>query len=511
MLHLGILPEKNARERGKKKALFFEDEVYTFHRFDDMVGKLAHGLKKLGLEAGDVVALHLPNGPEFTVTMFAIWRIGAVVTPINPALTPEEICYQLQDSEAKIWIYDIQLRDRVYKVLEQLGETTPLCIVTGDKKSEGALLWTDVFADEGVPFIRLKSMEKEMKEIALIIYTSGTTGKPKGVMLSHKNIYYMTRSLVKAMELTDNDRALLILPLFHVNGIMVTLLSPFFVGGSTVICRKFHPGKFFSIVKRYKPTYFSAVPTIYGMLLDLPEGAEKDIDMSCLRFGICGAAPMPRDLFLRFEQRYPIKIIEGYGLSEGTVASTLNPVHGQRKIGSIGLPLPDQVVKIFNEQNQEVLPGEIGEIIISGKNLMHGYLNRPEATKEILKGGWLRSGDLGYKDEDGYIYIVDRKKDIIIRGGQNVYPAEIENILYQHPAVYEAAVIGVEDEKYGEEVKAFVSLKKEYQNQLDEKAIIQFCQKKLAYYKIPKTIEFLDELPKNSVGKITKALLRKKD
>lgn len=511
MLHLGILPEKNARERGKKKALFFEDEMYTYHHFDDMVGRLAHGLKKLGLEAGDVVALHLPNGPEFTVAMFAIWRIGAVVTPINPSLTAEEICYQLRDSEAKMWIFDFQLKDWVPKVLEQLGETPPLRIVTGDKKSEGELLWTEVFADEGIPFTRLESMEKSMKEVALIIYTSGTTGKPKGVVLTHINLYYMTRSLTEAMELTDNDRALLILPLFHVNGIMVTLVSPFFVGGSTVICRKFHPGKFFSIVKRYKPTYFSAVPTIYSMLLEIPESADKDIDLSSLRFGICGAAPMPRDLFLRFEQRYPIKIIEGYGLSEGTVASTLNPLHGERKIGSIGLPLPGQVVKIFNEQDQELLPDEIGEIVISGKNLMVGYLNRPHATEAVLKGGWLRSGDLGYKDKDGYIYIVDRKKDIIIRGGQNVYPAEIENILYQHPAVYEAAVIGVEDEKYGEEVKAFVSLKKEYQNQLDEKAIIQFCRKKLAYYKTPKSIEFLRELPKNSVGKIIKALLRKKD
>lgn len=511
MLHMGLVPEKNAKERGEKEALFFEDRMYTHNRFNDLVGRLARGLReKCGIGKGDLVALHLHNSAEFAIAMYAAWRIGAAVTPLNPALTADEISYQLRDSGAKVWIFDAQVKEKVADTLARLGDTAPARVVVGGDGGEEALSWEEVFAEEGLSFERSGMMEEAMEEIALVIYTSGTTGRPKGVMLSHSNLYHMVRSMVEAVEMTENDRALLILPLFHVNGIMVTLVLPLFVGGSTVILRRFHPMDFLAAIQKHRPTYFSAVPTIYGILLQLPEEAVKNVDFSSLRFGLCGAAPMPKDLFIRFEERYPVKILEGYGLSEGTVASTFNPLHGKRKIGSIGIPLPGQEVKIFDEQDRELPPGKIGEIVIRGKNVMVGYLNRPEATGEALRGGWLRSGDLGYKDEDGYIHIVDRKKDLIIRGGQNIYPAEVENVLYRHPAVYEAAVIGVPDEKYGEEVKAFVSLKKEYQGRVDEEEILRFCQEHLAYYKTPKSVEFLDELPKNSVGKIIKAPLRER-
>jgi long-chain acyl-CoA synthetase len=277
-------------------------------------------------------------------------------------------------------------------------------------------------------------------------------------------------------------------------------------GGSLVILRKFDPEEFFDSVKGYKPTLFSGVPTIYKILSDSASEEHKE-SLSSLKIGICGAAPMPVKWFEDFERAYEIKIIEGYGMTEGTVASTINPRFGTRKIGSIGLPLPGQDVRIFSENDEDLPPGQIGEIVIRGPNVMKGYLNRKNETEETLRNGWLHSGDLGYMDKDGYFFIVDRKKDMIIRGGENVYPKEIENLISTMPKVSEVAVVGRPDNTYGEEVVAFV-VKKDIS--LTDREVIEFCKANIAWYKCPKEVLFVDDIPKNSIGKIQKNELRER-
>ena len=292
--------------------------------------------------------------------------------------------------------------------------------------------------------------------LALLIYTSGTTGKPKGVMLDHANLTAMVAMITTALDVTAADRCLLILPLFHVNGIVVSVLSPLAAGGCTTITGRFSPSTFFDTVEAVRPTYFSAVPAIYAMLSALPDDVDPDI--SSVRFAICGAAPMPAELIARFEQRYGTTIVEGYGLSECTCVATLNPVDGPRKAGTVGLPLPGQRSPCSTPTGEPTTGGQ-GEVIVRGPNVMRGYLNKPEDTARTLADGWLHTGDVGYFDADGYLVLVDRVKDMIIRGGENIYPKEIENVLYTHPAVLEAAVVGRPHDVLGEEPVAFVALR----------------------------------------------------
>jgi long-chain acyl-CoA synthetase len=344
--------------------------------------------------------------------------------------------------------------------------------------------------------------------LALLIYTSGTTGKPKGVMLDHANLEAMCALMLDAFELDQNDRCLLVLPLFHVNGIVVSVLSPLLAGASTTIAGRFSPGRFFDDVRRCRPTYFSAVPAIYAMLSNLPETVRPDT--SSLRFVVCGAAPMPAELITRFERRFGVTLVEGYGLSEGTCASTVNPLHGVRKPGTVGLPLPGQRVELWDPDGNPVAPGESGEVVISGPNVMRGYLNRPGETAKTVVDGWLHTGDIGRFDSDGYLVLVDRVKDMIIRGGENLYPKEIESVIYQHPAVLEAAVIGRAHEIYGEVPVGYVSLRDSVPAAaVTVEDLLAHCRANLSSYKVPVELTVLPTLPKNSVGKIDKPTLRR--
>ncbi|WP_438354925.1 class I adenylate-forming enzyme family protein [Microbacterium sp. CJ88] len=346
--------------------------------------------------------------------------------------------------------------------------------------------------------------EGEASDLALLIYTSGTTGSPKGVMLTHGNLEAMTASFIEWLELDADDHSLLVLPLFHANGIVLGTLSALRAGGQITIIGRFSRERFFAEVDRHRPTYFSAVPAIYALLCALPDDVQPDT--SSLRFAVCGAAPMPAELIRRFEQRFGITIVEGYGLSETTTASTINPLRGIRKPGTVGLPLPGQRVAVVDESGVAVEPGEVGEVVISGPVVMAGYLGKPEATAETIVDGWLHTGDLGRFDEDGYLQIVDRLKDMIIRGGENVYPKEIENVLYGHEAVLEAAVVGLADDVLGEVPLAYVVLRPG--QTMADAALMTLCAQKLAPFKRPVGVVFLDELPKNPVGKIDKRALR---
>ena len=447
---------------------------------------LAARLEALGVGRGDTVAVVLPNCAEIVVVMFAAWCRGAAMTPVNPALTDDEAHYQLRDSGSRVVVGDARA--------EALAGAVGAAWVDVDTVHRGRHL----SGSRPDP-----SATATVDDIALVIYTSGTTGRPKGVLLDHANLAAMSSSLIEHFELTGADRSLLVLPLFHVNGLVVSVLSPLRAGGDVVVAPRFSIDTFWDAVAEHRPTFFSAVPTIYSML---EAEDSRDVDCSTLRFAVSGAAPAPGRLLERFEERFGVPVIEGYGLSEGSVASTINPLTGPRKPGTVGVALPGQQVRVVSPDGTPLPAGEPGEVVIRGANVMRGYLGRPAETAEVVRDGWLHTGDVGVIDEDGYLRLVDRTKDMVIRGGENLYPKEIEECLHQHPAVLEAAVVGRPDETYGEVPVAFVALRPGSTVAVED--LLQHCAASLARYKIPATIDLLDELPKNSVGKLVKGPLR---
>ncbi|WP_408010344.1 class I adenylate-forming enzyme family protein [Pseudalkalibacillus sp. A8] len=500
---LSTFPIEVNKKFPEKTALYFYGKEISYEKLDSMVGRLAKGLEeKFRIQPGDVLAIQTTNTIEFVYVLLACWRIGASLSPINPSLKAEEIHYQLEHSRAKCYFYQDDIEYKAREAISHIKTDIISIRISSDPRvSKDGWDLPAVTLDDG-----LDAKKVSREEIGLIIYTSGTTGKPKGVLLTHSNIIEMCKMSIKSFQLTENDRSFLILPLFHVNAIIFTLTSVLMQGGSVVIRKKFIADEFLPAVDQYKPTFTSGVPTVYRYLADLPKGIEDQYDLSSMRFSICGAAPVSISLFEQFESRFPFKLIEGWGLSEGTCASTLNPLDGKRKVGSIGKPLDKQSLKVVDESGEEVPIGEYGELTVKGPNVMKGYLRNEEETRKVLNNGWLSTGDIGYQDEDGYFYIVDRKKDMIIRGGMNIYPKQIEEIIFQLPDVLEAAVIGVPDDLYGEEVVAYVVLKSG--SNLTSAAIIEHCQSKMANYRCPKEVYKIEEIPKNSVGKVTKGVLR---
>jgi acyl-CoA synthetase (AMP-forming)/AMP-acid ligase II len=452
----------------------------TNRQFHSRVLTAAGVFADRGVGVGDVVAIMLPNQVEFVVAMFAAWRLGAAVTPINPGLTSKEATHQLVDSGAKLLI------NASGEVIVQNLQSLPVATL------EAGPSYT------GVPV-------EEPGALALLIYTSGTTGLPKGVMLDHANIEAMSEMGRSSLKVTATDHCLLILPLFHVNGIVVSTLIPLSSGGRVSIRKRFNVDTFFEDVEWLRPTYFSAVPTIYAMLNALPR--EVKPYTSSLRYGICGAAPASAELLKKFEARFGFPLLEGYGLSEGTCASTINPFDALRKVGTVGLPFTGQRIAIADPSGVHLPQGATGEVLVQGPNVMRGYLGKPEETAKTIVDGWLHTGDIGRIDEDGYLAIVGRLKEMIIRGGENIYPKEIEDVLFEFPGVLEAAVIGVPHETFGEIVVAYVAFRKGFAG--TQEGLNEHCTDRLTRYKRPSTINIIDSLPKNAVGKVDKLRLRK--
>lgn len=493
--------QKGLENNPHKVAIYYYDKEYTYQQLESLVDQLAAGFqRKLQLTQGDVVAIQSTNTIEMVISILACWRIGVTVTPMNPALKPNEISYQLNHSKSKCYIYQGHCAEKAKEAVKQVSHPIHQIIYDGDVSntviSFQSLYSQQVTAKENIP----------EDTLAVIIYTSGTTGKPKGVMLTHQNAASMCQMLIEHLDLNEDDRSYMILPLFHVNSIHFTLSVPLLIGGSVVLRHRFNADDMLENIHRCKPTYLVAVPTVYNLLADFPEEFIHSYDLSSIKFASCGGAPLSLSEIRKFESKYPFQIVEAWGLSEAACVSTKNPLHGKKKVGSIGVPLPGQEVMVVNEHGNELPPFEKGELIVKGKNVMAGYFNNPDETSKTLKKGWLYTGDIGYQDDEGYFYIVDRKKDVIIRGGINIYPKEVEEVLYQIPEVREAAVVGIYDQKYGEEVLAYVSLQKA--SIMDEDDIIRYCKEKLANYKCPKKIVILDSLPKNSVGKISKVTLK---
>jgi long-chain acyl-CoA synthetase len=477
------IPDERAQRDPGGPCIADERQELNNTAFAERVLAVAAVFAAAGLRCGDVLAIMLPNRVELITSMFAAWRLGAAVTPVNPALTAQEARYQIADAGATLIVAD---------------DTAAVMLRDGPGRVIGLGAVTDPASAAAPP-----ALVTDQDTLALLIYTSGTTGRPKGVMLDHANIGATARIIIDWFEMTADTRSLLVLPLFHVNAIMVSVVSPLLAGGSTFVAERFHAASFWTMVEKVRPSFFSAVPTIYALLTARPGPPP---DTRGLRFVICGAAPMPRQLIGEFEQQFGVPVVEGYGLSECTVCCTANPLHGLRKAGSVGRPMPGIDVAVMDEADKMLPAGQVGEVVVRGPNVMRGYLGRPEETSQTLRGGWLHTGDVGRFDDDGYLTLVDRVKDLIIRGGENIYPKEIEDVLYAHPGVLEAAVVGQQDQVFGEQPVAFVALRAGFDVAPGD--LIEHCRRSLARYKVPREVYIEETLPKNALGKIAKPVLR---
>jgi long-chain acyl-CoA synthetase len=468
---------------------------FTYSQFASAVDRASRLLAAHGVSKGDVVSLLMPNSAEYIIAYFACWNLGAIAGPINSLLKAQEISFVISDSETKILLVHsdfVPTIDSIRAALPTLKE-----VINFDSESVA----TKGFIGESLP-TSSSSDNIDPDTEAIIIYTSGTTGKPKGCLLTHGNLIANARQISDWLRFTESDRLLTIMPLFHMNAVSVTTMSALFAGGSTVVSPKFSASRFWQIISDYQVTSFGSVATMLSMLLaTYPEGVPKGLKTAQLRFAMCGSAPVPAEVMKRFEETFDCLVIEGYGLSESTCRSTFNPPDKRRRPGSCGMPIGNEM-KVVDDLDKEVPHGELGEIVLRGENILKGYYRNPEATATAFRNGWFHTGDVGYRDAEGFFYIVDRKSDMIIRGGENIYPREIDEVVYQHPAVAAAATIGVPDQLYGEEVAAFVVLKEG--REATESEIIDFCRERLADYKCPKTIRIVREIPKGPTGKLLK-------
>lgn len=494
--NLKLLLEDRVSNASNKPFLLSEADSrkFTYAEFNEAVNRVAGMLQALGITKGDVVSLLLPNGAEYIIGYFACWKVGAIAGPINSLLKAQEMSFVLSNSEAKALLVSSQYSSVVEEI--RGGLQTLESIVEFDSEVDATRSFADSRASG--PYAKEIGADDE----AIIIYTSGTTGKPKGCLLTHGNLIANARQISDWLHFTPNDRLLTLMPLFHMNAVSVTTMSALYAGGSTVVGPKFSASRFWQIISDYQITSFGSVATMLSMLLSTyPDGVPHGLKTDQLRFAMCGSAPVPAEVLKRFEETFNCLVVEGYGLSESTCRSTFNPPDERRRPGSCGLPIGNEM-SVVDEDDREVADGTLGEIVLRGENILKGYYKNPDANATAFRNGWFHTGDIGYRDKDGYYYIVDRKSDMIIRGGENIYPREIDEVLYQHPSVAAAAVIGIPDELYGEEVAAFIVLKDNVK--ATEEELVEFCRERLADYKCPKTIRFVEEIPKGPTGKLLK-------
>jgi len=494
-LNLGTVLQAGAEARPQHVALRLGERTLRYAELDRAARGVAASLRARGFGPGDKLALLIPNVPEFTIAYFGILYAGCTVVPLNVLVSAREVDYHLRDSGAKLLFAHPFFEAPAREGAGAAG--VPVISAGGEGEGTLAELATASPLDALHP--------TDASDTAVILYTSGTTGKPKGAELTHANLLLNGAVVIpKLVPITQDDVALATLPFFHSFGQTCVQNAFLSIGASITLLPRFTPQDAFEIMQRDRVTFFAGVPTMYFALLH-HEGAER-YDISSLRFCLTGGAPMPVEVMRTFEEKYGVAVLEGYGLSETSPVASFNMLNRPRKPGSIGHPVWGVELCILDDRDQPVPEGERGEICIRGHNVMKGYLGRPEDTEEALRGGWFHSGDIGVRDADGAFSIVDRKKDMILRGGFNVYPREVEEVLYTHDAIVEAAVIGVPHESLGEEIKAIVVAKPGAG--LDEKAVSAWCKERLAAYKYPRIVEFSEGLPKGPTGKILKRELR---
>lgn len=486
--NLSKMFQKSAAENRSMPAIFWGETTINYTEAEQEAQKVAQHLKEVcGLKPGDRVALWLKNCPEFVSCLFGILHAGGVVVPINNFLKAEEVAHVLTDGEIQLMLTDTQGR-------EQAGELA-------SRFPRLKMVVVDDFHQFAMPSESVSSPATE-KDLAVIIYTSGTTGKSKGAMLSHGNLMHNVESCRIMLAAVGEDRFVVLLPMFHSFMLTVGILLPLLVGGSMVLVKSVHPPKniVFDIIHR-GATILPSVPQLFralchpGVPVELP-----------LRLCVSGGAPLPREIYDEFTRKFPIPLLEGYGLSEASPVVSFNPIDRPRA-GTIGVPISGVEVTIQSDSGEILPAGETGEVCVRGGNVMMGYWRRPEATAQTMREDWLLTGDIGHQDLEGYFYITDRKKDMLLVNGINVYPREIEEVIYTFPGIKEAAVVGQPDQRRGEQPIAFVSLNENVKE--DEKGLHHFLKEKLADYKLPRKVIFLPSLPRNATGKIQKTELKK--
>lgn len=487
----------STKVRPKHPVIVFRDESISYEQITQKVKEKAVGLRKYGIKNNDHVGLMMANKPEYAIAYFALLSLGATVIPINPLFKENEITYILNDSEAVALIVD---EIGVAEVTKSKGNLSTVDTFICLQPTEDYISWNEVSGEVADFFMEPKNKDDN----AQIIYTSGTTGKPKGALITHGNMAWMTDTGSNMLELTEEDRILVVLPLFHAYAKLQGLLNAIYKGCTIYLEERFLPDVILKKISDYNITIFLGVPTMYTMFINLPQ--IKELDFSHLRTAGCGGATLPLEILEKVNAAMGVDIGEGYGQTESTVMISCFPPNSEKVHGSVGLPLPGMELKIVDPNGKEVPTGEVGEIIFRGPNAMKGYYKKEYETRETIKDGWVYTGDLGKQDERGLLYIVDRKKDMIIRGGYNVYPREVEEVLYTHPQIVECAVLGESDPTFGEEVAAYIVVREE----TTAENITEYCKERLAHYKVPRKIYFLEALPKNATGKILKAPLKNK-
>ena len=502
-LSLYDLLDRSAERHSNQKAVIDGDQELTYFELKNASDRFAASLYPKGFRKGDRIAIMLPNCIEYIISFYAIHRLGGIVVQVNPMYQSSELDYILRDSEATWFIGYSEQK----KKLEKIGMSNKLIIILADrdKQQEDSLYdWIEKGTND-LPEVNINPKE----DLALLQYTGGTTGRSKGVMLTHfnitSNVYQDNLYTADALQLQEaGERLLGLSPLFHVFG-MARMNSAIYTASTYITIEKFEIEKVIDLIRKNRPTIFPGVPTMFISLLNHPDLTADDL--SCFKYCSCGSAPLPVEVINQFKMKFDVPIFEGFGMSETSPTTHRNPVTGKRKVGSIGLPYPNTDAKIVDIETgtTEIPSGQAGELIVKGPQIMQGYWRKPEETSLALRDGWLFTGDIATMDEDGYFYIVGRKKEMIIASGFNIYPVEVEEVIYRYPGIAEVCVYGVPDSYSGEWIKASIVKKKGAK--VTEREIIEWCTGQLAKYKIPRAVEFKEQLPKSTVGKILKRVL----
>ncbi|NML68707.1 long-chain fatty acid--CoA ligase [Chryseobacterium sp. RP-3-3] len=507
MLNLSILVEQIAKRNPEKPALSLGEVTLSYKTLHEKICQTANALTKKGIGYGNNVALLCPNNLQFPIIFFGILKTGAAVVPLSIFLKPEEVAYHLSDSDSTMFLcFEGTPELPTGKFGKEGFDKTESCkdFISIGNIAEDIQNFDDLIKDEDTDF---ESYTTSSEDTAVIIYTSGTTGKPKGAELSHINLFTNAEASTAIVASSEFEGQLVVLPLFHIFGLTVMMLAGIRKSLHLILLPKFEAKTVYRIIDHFEVKIFAGVPSMYWTLLNEEDTEENRNIIKKLRICLSGGASLPVKIINEFEDRFGVPIFEGYGMSEGSPVVTFNQLEVGRKPGSIGTPIWGVDVKIVDDHRNELPVGEKGELIYRGPNVMKAYYKKPTETEEVLKNGWLFSGDIAVKDEDGFFFIVDRKKEMIIRGGMNVYPREVEEVMMRNPDISMVAIIGIDDEKLGEEIKAFVVRKKE--SKASEEDIRLWTKERIAQYKYPRIIEFIDEMPLSATGKILKKNLKK--
>jgi long-chain acyl-CoA synthetase len=496
------LVTKGRTEYPDRVAIHHKSGVMTYGELAIQVDRVACALSLRGVGPGDRVTVLLPNCPEFTVLYYAAASLGAVAVPANPLLKAAELIHIWGDASARLAFTIPQLVPAALEAKQSLPALDSVICLSADPV-EGTVAYGAFVAEgsAGRPVVPVP----EPDQPAVFIYTSGTTGKPKGAVLSHKNLLTNCAQIMAALQFAPDDNLLCVLPLFHSFAGTVCQNAALYAGASFTVLEQFVPARVVEAIVERRVTLLPGVPAMFGALLQFP--TDQSPDLGSVRLCVSGGAPMPVALLQAFEARFATVIIEGDGPTECSPVTSVNPPDGVRKVGSIGLPVRGVDMRIFDNDDRELPDGEVGEIVVRGDNVMLGYHNQPQETADAMRNGWYHTGDLGRRDEDGYFFIVDRKKDMLIVGGLNVYPREVEEVLYTHAAVADAAVVGAADPLRGDQVVAVVVLKPG--SDVGDRELMAYCRQRLANYKVPRRVIFREALPRGGTGKVLKRLLRK--